>query len=164
MFFFGYSHKSCSNYQRETASPHRSADSGPSRCEAVNIPSSTASCCSALALNLASSRPLVPCLTLNYHVSKTALTLRAADDMFNDAWVSALRRGLNLGATQRAPPPNPSAGFGPRQMEEGPWEPFVSRPWACRAALVLLHFSVQVLKERFLKMGAAICTAARGFK
>ncbi|KAF0040484.1 hypothetical protein F2P81_006382 [Scophthalmus maximus] len=78
----------------------------------------------------------VRCLTLNYHISKTAVPLHVADEMFNDAWVSALQRPDFWGShhgVPRVPCPCRTSSptlveFGPCQSEAGPWEPFTSRP------------------------------------
>ncbi|KAI9532599.1 hypothetical protein NQZ68_030541 [Dissostichus eleginoides] len=66
---------------------------------------------------------------------QTTVTLGAFDEMFNDAWVSALDPQP---VTRRPPLGTPRPEFGPRQEETGPWEPFITRP-----ELVLLHFSAK---------------------
>lgn len=69
--------------------------------------------CSCLALNLASSKPLVHCLTLNYHISKTALTPCTDDEIFNDAWVSALHQPESCSSYCDVP-------WGPRLPDQRP--------------------------------------------
>lgn len=126
--------------------------------------------CSCLALNLASSKPLVHCLTLNYHISKTALTPCTDDEIFNDAWVSALHQPESCSSYCDVP-------WGPRLPDQRPSQQsldLVSRKLAPGTHLKpdpelagqhsFSCTSLPSVKREILKNGAAICTPPRSFK
>lgn len=88
----------------------------PSGCDAVAAACSPENitlwiiCCWS---GLSSCTSLLHCLTLNYHISKTAVTLCTDDEIFNDAWVSALHRPESCGSYWDVP-------WGPRLPDRQP--------------------------------------------
>lgn len=87
------------------------------------------------------------CLTLNSHVSKTAVTRGAFDEMFNDAWVSAPLRPGPSACNEASPPRDPQARVWASSGGNGPLGA-IHNPTRARSAALLC----QVLKERFLKV------------
>ena len=123
---------------------------------------------SVLALNLASHSMFpVYSLTLCYHVSKTAVPLHMADEIFNDAWVSLLHQPESgdpgvPGVPGPTGSSTPSAVW-PSSAAREPLRAIYNSTPTHTATVILLHFSASAKRE-IIKNGVTICTGAQRFK